>query len=213
MPRSNRSGCENGLKKPWRPPAKSFVFDKNDKNLPQFDPLRQCGHPLRLCKPTSAGMRYLRTNLRRCATPIILYRARRSGASGLICINCQQKLTPTGAAGGTRHRSFLACRNSAPQLAKSGGVEGDADRAVNDIACDVLLHVSDQIIADAKLQVLKPGERTDGPANIGINQPRCGAVLTRDLLTCIEIRRKPSDRKVAGQIHAAEQPGSKTCAI
>jgi hypothetical protein len=62
-------------------------------------------------------------------------------------------------------RRFLARLTPLPaaHLTKSSGFEGDADRAVNDIARCVLLYVSDQIVADAKLQVLKPGQGKNSP--------------------------------------------------
>jgi hypothetical protein len=53
------------------------------------------------------------------------------------------------------------------------------------------LCIGGEIIADPKLEVLEPGEWTERPADIDIDQSRRGAILTRDLLTRVEIRRKP----------------------
>jgi hypothetical protein len=62
-------------------------------------------------------------------------------------------------------RRFLARLTALPaaHLTESSGFEGDADRAVNDIARCVRLYVSDQIVADPKLQVLKPGQGQKQP--------------------------------------------------
>jgi hypothetical protein len=79
-----------------------------------------------------------------------------------------------------RHNLYVS-QKSRPQPTKSGGVECEADCATNDIAGGMLLYVGGEIIADPKLEVLEPCERTDRPSDIGIDQVRIGQAERRCL--------------------------------
>jgi hypothetical protein len=71
---------------------------------------------------------------------------------------------------------------------------------------DVLLYVSDHIVADPKFKIPTSRQRTDGPSNIAVDQPGCRAVLTSDLLNGVAVGRRMKLFVIASLERAADAP-------